>query len=109
MALRAVPDHPKFADLKSRIKRGKSDTLGALEALWHFTGRFTPQGNVGKYTDSAIEAWLEWSGEPGSLVKALVESRWLDEHPVHRLVVHDWHEHADDATRLALKRKKLDF
>ncbi len=56
MALRAVPDHPKFADLKARLGRPKYVALGCLETIWHFTGRFTPQGNLGKYTDQAIEA-----------------------------------------------------
>ncbi len=51
MALRAVPDHPKFADLMARLGRPKYVALGCLEAVWHFTGRFTPQGNIGKYTD----------------------------------------------------------
>src|ERR1700676_33196 len=42
MALRAVPDHPKFAALKAALGTPKGATLGWLEALWHFTGRFTP-------------------------------------------------------------------
>ena len=52
--------------------------LGCLEAMWHFTGRFTPQGNIGKYTDEAIEAWLEWDGVPGLLIDAMVESKRID-------------------------------
>lgn len=109
MALRAVPDHPKFADLKQRLGRSKGATLGYLECVWHFTGRFTPQGNLGKYSDSAIEAWVEWDGEPGSLIAALVESKWLDLDPVHRILVHDWSTHADKAAKQSLNRSKLEF
>jgi hypothetical protein len=109
VALRAVPDHPKFADLKARLKLPKGFTLGVLEAVWHFTGRFTPQGNIGKYSDEAIAAWVEWPGEPRVLIEALLASGWLDKHPTYRLLAHDWHEHADKATRLALKRKHLVF
>ena len=109
MALRAVPDHPKFAGLKARLSIGRMQALGALECLWHFCGRFTPQGNIGKYTDAQIEAWMEWDGEPGALIAALIAERWVDEDPTHRLVVHDWHIHADKATKNSLVRTKQDF
>ena len=107
--LRAVPDHPKFAGLKARLGKGKGETAGYLETTWHFTGRFTPRGNIGKYTDAQIEGWIEWPGEPGELIDALVAERWLDRDPVYRLIVHDWHIHADKATKLALSRAKQDF
>jgi hypothetical protein len=83
--------------------------MGWLEAVWHFTGRFTPQGNIGKYTDQAIEAWVEWNGEPGFLIASLIETGWLDRENTHRLVVHDWAQHADKATKNALVRGKLQF
>jgi hypothetical protein len=109
MALRAVPEHPKFACLKALLGQPKGATVGWLEMIWHFTGRFAPQGNIGKYDDRSIETWIEWNGEPGALITAMVKSGWLDEDPVHRLCVHDWHQHADKACRAALKRSKLSF
>lgn len=109
MALRAVPDHPKFADLKARLKVPKYRAAGLLEMVWHFAGRYTPQGNIGKYPDHAIEAWVEWDGKPGALMQALVDAHWLDRDPVHRLLVHDWAQHADKATKNALNRAKLPF
>ncbi|MFP5236985.1 MAG: hypothetical protein ACLGSD_13870 [Acidobacteriota bacterium] len=109
MALRAVPDHPKFAELMAALEMPKFATLGALEAVWHFTGRFTPQGDIGKYTDAAIEAWAGWNGEPGRLIESLVTCRWIDADPVHRLLVHDWDQHADKATKNALMRSKRTF
>jgi len=109
MALRAVPDHPKFANLKAVLSQPKGATLGWLEAVWHFTGRFTPQGNIGKYSDEAIEAWVEWNGEPGSLIESLVRTGWLDRDETHRMLVHDWSQHADKATKNALIRAKLPF
>lgn len=84
-------------------------TLGLLEAVWQFCGRFTPQGNIGKYSDEEIESWVEWSGDSGALINALVECRWLDRDDEHRLVVHDWQQHADDATKLAVKRSGSTF
>ncbi|MCU1328405.1 MAG: hypothetical protein JWN34_3775 [Bryobacterales bacterium] len=109
MALRAVPDHPKFSHLKSLLGTTKGATIGYLECVWHFAGRFTPQGNIGKYTDLAIESWVEWDGAAGELVEAMIESGWLDRDGKHGLLVHDWATHADKATKQALTRAKLDF
>ena len=104
MALRAVPDHPKFADLKHRLVATKGAALGYLECIWHFSARFTPRGNIGKYSDSAIEAWVEWDGEPGLLISAMVESCWLHLNGEHRVVVHDWSQHADETVQTTLAR-----
>lgn len=109
MALRAVPDHPKFAALKAALRQPKGPVMGWLEAIWHFTGRFTPQGDIGKYPDEAIEGWVEWDGESGKLIETLVRTGWLDRDSVYRLVVHDWAQHADKATKNALNRAKLNF
>ena len=109
MALRAVPDHPKFAALKAALRQPKGPVMGWLEAIWHFTGRFTPQGDIGKYPDEAIEGWVEWDGESGKLVETLVRTGWLDRDSVYRLVVHDWAQHADKATKNAINRAKLNF
>lgn len=109
MALRIVPEHPKFAHLQSILKLPKYGTLGILEALWHFCGRFTPQGNIGRYSDEKIESWIGWDGAPGLLIAALVESGWLDRDERHRLLVHDWREHADRTTRRNLARNGTEF
>jgi hypothetical protein len=58
MALRAVPDHPKFSDLMATLNLPKFATVGALESIWHFTGRYAPQGNIGKYPDPAMKTNL---------------------------------------------------
>lgn len=109
MALRAVPDHPKFARLKSFLKLNKACTLGYLEAVWHFCGKFTPHGNIGKYSAAEIEEWVEWDGEEGALIAAMVKAKWIDDDPDHGLIVHDWHKHADDAAKLAVKRSGVGF
>ena len=107
MAKRGVIDHPKFARLKSRLGLSKYAALGVLEALWQMAGRYTPQGNIGKYDDADIEAWLEWDGKPGELVAALIECGWLNVNKAHRLIIHDWHDHIDNTTSTALKRSGL--
>jgi len=109
MALRAVPEHPKFARLKKELGLPKCHALGLLEALWHFTGKFAPRGNVGRFTDAEIEAWVEWEGKPGAAVAGLIAAGWLDMSTEHRLVVHDWHDHADSTTKKQVGRLGVGF
>jgi hypothetical protein len=109
MALRAVPEHPKFARLKRELSLPKCHALGLLEALWHFTGKFAPRGNVGKFTDAEIESWVEWEGPTGAAIAGLVAAGWLDVSAEHRLVVHDWHDHADSTTKKQVGRLGVGF
>jgi hypothetical protein len=83
--------------------------LGVLELLWHKAAAYAPAGDIGRYSDEWIEASLDWHGKPGRLVEALVASHWLDRHNRHRLVVHDWAEHADQTVRKKLLSRGLVF
>lgn len=107
VAKRNLLEHPKFAHFKMISGLPKSVALGYLECLWQFTGRYTPQGNIGKYTDAQIEAWVEWQGEPGELIRLLVEAVFLEPNDEYRLLVHDWADHVDNTTKIALKRAGL--
>lgn len=104
MALRAVLDHPKFWDLTQKLNKPRYQVLGILETLWQFTGRYTPHGNIGKYSNKQISSWIGWDGDPDELIDALVEAHWVDTDTEYRLVIHDWNEHADHTTKTALKR-----
>lgn len=117
---RGCPDHPKVYDLCERLRVRRPTAVGYLELLWHFTAKYAPQGDIGRFSDTRIEAGLDWGGKPGKLIEALVGAGWLDRHvpatasplPRHsecRLVVHDWHEHADDAVRKRLSRMGQQF
>lgn len=48
-------------------------------------------------------------GDPDQLVHFLVETRFMDAHPEHRLVVHDWHEHAPNGIKAQLMRTRKGF
>lgn len=106
---RGTLEHPKLVELRDRLRVRRPTAVGYLEMLWHFTARFAPQGDIGRYSDRRIEAALDWSGGPGKLVDTLVNAGWLDRHPKWRLLVHDWHDHADDSVRKRLARYKLPF
>ena len=106
---RAALEHPKLYDLCSRLRVRRPTAVGILEMTWHFCARYTPQGDVGRYPDARIEAFLDWTGKPGKLVECLADTRWLDRHPKWRLLVHDWHDHADEVVRKRLARAGLPF
>lgn len=80
-----------------------------LELLFHFTAKFAPQGNIGRWTNDQIASGMRWPGDPDLLVRGLVEGGWLDEDKKLRLVVHDWSEHADDSVKKRLIRSGLKF
>lgn len=106
--LRAVLEHPKFRKLCSSLGVGRYQAAGLLECLWQFTARYAPRGDIGKFTDEEIAQWLEYP-DPAGLIWSLVDARWLNRSAKYRLVVHDWHDHADRNTKRALERKKIGF
>lgn len=106
---RGTPDHPKTVDLASRLNIPRYQAVGILECLWHFTAEFAPQGNVGKFSDAAIAGHLHWDKPCRELITALCEAKYLERHPKHRLIVHDWHEHADQTVKRYLAKHGLEF
>lgn len=97
-------DLVKFRRLKMMMGAPEYHVIGLLESLWLFTAKNAPLGNVGKYTNEDIAAMVDWQGSADELVRMLTEARWLDEHPSHRLVVHDWHDHAPNYVKANVKQ-----
>ena len=90
----------------------KHAAVGIMEMLWHFAARYSPCGNIGKYSNEAIAAALEWEiTDADALISALVKCRWLDamENPDVRLYVHDWHVHGQDSSDKFLLQKGLTY
>ena len=106
---RGTPRHPKIQDLQESLGMPLYSCVGILELLWHFAAEHAPQGDVGRYADKRIEAAIGWYGGAGKVVRALLAARWLDSHPVHRLLIHDWGDHADESVRRKLSRAGLTF
>ena len=97
--------HTKLKRLVRALKVPQYAAVGILESLWHLTAREAPEGNIGKLSNEDIAAWIDWECDSDDLIAALVTAGWIDHDTDNRLVIHDWHEHADDATKLAMKRK----
>jgi hypothetical protein len=85
----------------------RAETVGTLELLWLFTMEQSPSGDVGRWGDMDLEAEMDWRGEPGALVSALVDAGWIDRCGTHRLVIHDWADHLPDFLQKRVDRGTL--
>ncbi len=94
---RGTPNHPKTRELAAALGVPQYAAVGILEALWHFAASYARRGDVGRHSDAALAAAIDWREKPETLVAALVETGWLDRCDCHRLRIHDWPEHADRA------------
>lgn len=99
----------KFKKLQRRLNLKLWECVGILETLWHVTSGNTPRGDIGKMSNEDIAAALEWHGNADDLIAILVETKWLARHSVHRLVVHDWSDHAPNYVKGNLVKAKLRF
>ena len=99
----------KLRRLANCLRVPQYAAVGILESVWHWTARECPAGDIGKLDDQDIADGIDYRGDSGKLVGALKDSGWLDQHPTHRLIVHDWHEHCDNAVKKYVSRAKIRF
>src|SRR5580658_6640590 len=78
--------------------------VGILELLWHTTAREAPRGDIGKISNEDIALAVDWPGDEHVLIDALLATGWLERDDEYRLLVHDWHIHADEAVKKRLTR-----
>lgn len=101
-------NHPKVEELADVLGIRIREARGILEALFHFTNQYAPRGDIGRFQDQQIAKRVDWGGEgeePGRLIEALLQVGWLERHGAHRLVIHDWSEHAPDYTKRKIAPK----
>lgn len=105
----------KFRQLQKLLGLSLWQARGLLDTLWDFVRKNCPRGDIGRFTDQEIAMGLDWTGDAETLVRVLVETRWLDENAQERpetfsgvtgafcrLVVHDWPEHCEDSVHKTL-------
>lgn len=102
---RGTPNHPKVLALASLLGIEHLHAVGVLEALWHWVGAAAPTGALGIGVREHLATAIGWPRDSSGLVEALHRSGWLDPHPVHSWVVHDWADHAPNEVHSALARK----
>lgn len=101
---REAVNHSKMKRLCRRMNIPLWQAIGLLESIWHLTAKEKPRGDLGRLSDEDIALAIDYRGEEAVVIEALVYAGWLDRDPIHRLVVHDWFDHADDAVHLKLAR-----
>jgi hypothetical protein len=108
---RGTPSHPKLLKFARALNIPAAHAGGLLEFLWHWASKYAIQGDIGRWSDADIAAGSGWedSGRVPEFIGKLLESGWLDADPVHRLLIHDWADHADDSVRKTLKNRGLEI
>ena len=111
---RGTPDHWKMKELARRLNIPPMYAIswanGCMERIWHYAARYCLQGDLGRVPDAEIAEVCGWPVKAaGRLVDALVQARWLDRCPTHRLLIHDWSEHCDESVKKTLKNRGLQF
>jgi hypothetical protein len=106
---RDAPSSTKMKRLCRLLDIPLHQAVGLLELLWHLTAREAPRGNIGKLSNETIALALDYRGDEDRLVDAWIRTGWLDEDREYRLIVHDWHEHADEAVKKRLTRSGQSF
>jgi len=96
---RGGPMHPKMLALANGLGIERCHAVGIIESIWHFAGQYARRGDIGRHDDAAIADAIGWTGDATKLIEVLVAKRWLDRCPCHRLRIHDWPDHADQAVR----------
>jgi len=80
---------------------------GLLQAIWTFTGKNCPRGDIGRFTNRQIARGIQYTGNIDLLIEILVQTGWLDACECDmRLVVHDWSDHAEDSVHRKLARAR---
>lgn len=82
---------------------------GICEGLWYMTATEAPHGDVGRIPDEELADHIGWDGDPADLIDVLVEAELVDRDPAHRLVTHDWADHADKHVHRRVTRSGRPF
>jgi len=102
---RGTPNHPKTLALASLLGIPHLHAVGVLEAFWHWVGGAAPTGALGIGVREHLATAIGWPGESSALVDAFHMAGWLDAHPLHTWVVHDWSHHAPNEVHSSLAKK----
>ena len=107
---RGTSNHPKTGRLMLELGINRREATGLLQMLWEWTGDFAIQGDIGRWSNVQIAEAIGWEpAQADKLVRALLDSGWIDESKLHRLVIHDWEQHCEEYIRKRLKRQGLEF
>ena len=77
------------------LKRPAYAVAGVLEMLWMLAAQHAEDGDLSRFSPVEIADYIEWEGDAEELIKALIETKWL-ENSNGVLCIHDWDDHCPD-------------
>ena len=86
----ALPHHPKT---KKLIKKVGTDAAWRLVCLFLWAAQNKPDGVLSGMTAEDIELAVDWAGEDGAFVSALIACGFVDGNDDEGYSIHDWSEH----------------
>lgn len=83
--------HPKTTRLKGLLGKGAAELP---IRLWAYCGKYHSEtGTLDGYSPAEIESIVNWQGETGKMVDAMVQVNFLEKN-ANGYTIHDWKEHA---------------
>lgn len=102
-------NHSKIKRLARYLQVPVWGARGICESIWIVTEREAPRGDLGKLQNEDIALAIDWTEDPERLISALFHADLLDESEEHRIIVHDWSEHAPDGVHSRLAKAGVLF
>lgn len=88
-------DHPKTKKLARLLGLNRKEAIGTLHYLWWWALDYADDGDLSRFSIEDIEDGIDWEGESGALVRALVAAGFIDE----AMTIHDWDDFAGKLVR----------
>ena len=101
----ALPSHPKT---KKLIKKAGTDAAWRLVCLFLWAAQNRPDGVLSGMSAEDIELAVDWTGEDGAFVDALISVGFIEEENG-EFIIHDWHEHNPWAAGAGERKQKAQF
>lgn len=99
-----LPDHPKVIDLAEALNLDKDAVVGKLIRLWVWALNSREDGFLRTKDESTIADIMRYRGKPKTLIKALVEVRFLD--PADGgYMIHGWDDHVSRLMEMRERRR----
>jgi hypothetical protein len=102
----SMPRHHKTLRLARELRCSRREAIGTVSDLWAWVLQTRPSGMLDGISDAELEAVLEWQGEDGALVDALITARWLDRTTDGSLELHGWEERAKAYKKAVAERER---
>lgn len=95
----ATLNHPKMARLARLLGYPHDQAIGVVVSLWMAVAANRESGMLDGWTAVDIAFICRWSGDPEIIVRALVETGWIDQTD-QGLAIHEWIEYQGNVEKV---------